>query len=83
MKIGWHLVSPRYSNLKYLREERELALVLRVPSQYSKTPALAAFLTCSLVGLEDSQEMGWGRPYCRHRVLILQNQDLELPLERT
>ena len=85
VKIGWHLVSPRYSILKYLREERELALVLRVPSQYSKTPAFAAFFTCSLVGLEDSQYMGWGRPYCRHSFLILQNQDLELelPLEKT
>ena len=31
VKIGWHLVSPRYSILKYLREERELALVLMVP----------------------------------------------------
>ena len=33
--------------------------------------------TCSLVGQEDSQIAGWGRPYCRQSPRSLQNQDFE------
>ena len=45
VKIGWHIVSPRYSLFMYLREDSELAFVLRLVSQYCRTTALAAFLT--------------------------------------
>jgi hypothetical protein len=34
VKIGWHLVKPRYSVFRYLRDEREEAWVLNIASQY-------------------------------------------------
>ena len=42
-------------------------------------------LTCILVSCDDSQSVGWHNPYCRHRVLSLQNHDVEevLLLENT
>ena len=85
VKMGWHLVNPRYSVFRYLREERELAWVLSRASQYCRTAALAMVFTCVLVGLDASQSVGWGNPYWRQRVLSLQNHDLEevLLLEST
>ena len=34
VKIGWHFVRPKYSVFTYLREGRQLALVLKSASQY-------------------------------------------------
>ena len=34
VKMEWHFVSPMYSVFRYLREERELACVLSIASQY-------------------------------------------------
>ena len=76
-KIGWHLVSPKYSDLKYLREGRESAWHRSLSNQYLMTALVVILLTSDLEGLVWSQEDGWGSSYWRHNCLILQNQDLE------
>jgi hypothetical protein len=76
-----------YSCSKHLSDQEEslLAWVLSRSSQYCRTAVMAMVLTCILVSCDDSQSVGWHNPYCRHRVLSLQNHDVEevLLLENT
>ena len=57
VKIGWHLVKPRYSVFRYLREEREQAWVLNKASQY-----------CSCCLIVNGQQ---ARPECCQDLLFI------------
>ena len=75
-KMGWHLVRPKYPDLRYLKDVSLTAFSLRLASQYFSTADLTIVLVLIFDGGDRSHSDGWGRSYWRQSCLNLQNHDL-------